>query len=152
MLTLIEDSRQQSGKHELKHKAWAEQHVSLTRCKLPYGDYALPPKVAIDTKANMLEIAGNIGGPKAEHKRFIAECKKAQEDGCQLYILVENDEGIEDLEDVARWFNPRTAFSPNCIQGSRLAKAMHTIQERYGCVFMFCAPEDAADIIVDLLR
>lgn len=150
MLTLIEDSRQQNGKHELKHKAWAEQHVSLTRCKLPYGDYALPPKVAVDTKASMSEIAANIGG--AEHKRFIAECKKAQADGCQLYILVENDEGIEDLEDVPKWYNPRTEYSPNCIQGPRLYKAMSTIQDRYGCVFLFCRPEEAADMIIDLLR
>ena len=34
---------------------------------------------------------------------------------------------------------------------ARLEKAMRTIQERYGCIFLFCAPEDAAEMIVDLL-
>lgn len=146
---IIEDSRNQKGKHEEKHAVWQQMGVRLRRCKIPYGDYCLPPKVSVDTKADMAEIAQNIG---AEHKRFVAECKAAKEDGCQLYVLIENTEGIRDLDDVPRWVNPRTELSPNCIQGPRLAKAMRTIQERYGCVFMFCRPEEAADIIVDLLR
>lgn len=149
MGVLIEDSRQQREKHEEKHAVWQQMGVRLRRCKIPYGDYCLPPKVSVDTKADMAEIAQNIG---AEHKRFVAECKAAKEDGCQLYVLIENTEGIRDLDDVPRWVNPRTELSPNCIQGPRLAKAMRTIQERYGCVFMFCRPEEAAEIIVDLLR
>lgn len=152
MPTLIEDTRNQRGKHEKKHAVWQQMGVRLRRCKLPYGDYALPPKVSVDTKASISEIAQNIGGAKAEHKRFIAECKAAQEDGCKLYVLVENTEGVVDIDDLVRWRNPRTEYSPNCIQGPRLAKAMHTIEERYECTFMFCAPEEAAEIIVDLLR
>lgn len=149
---LQEDSRQQAGKHELKHTRWAEAGIPLIRCKLPVGDYALPPKKAVDTKASVSEIAQNIGGGKQEHQRFIRELKLAQEIGCQLYILIENTDGIEDIDDLARWRNPRTEFSPDCIQGPRLAKAMHTIESRYGCVFLFCTPEEAADTIVDLLR
>ena len=149
-MTIIEDTRNQSGKHDLKHSCFAQLGIPFYRCKLPVGDYALPPKVAVDTKANMSEIAQNIGG--AEHKRFINELKLAQEIGTQLYILVENEDGIENLEDVPRWVNPRTEYSPNCIQGPRLWKAMHTIQDRYGCVFLFCKPEDTAEIIVDLMR
>lgn len=151
-MTIIEDTRNQRGKHELKHKRWAETNTPLIRCKIPVGDYCLPPTVSVDTKADMSEIAQNIGGSKEEHKRFIRELKLAQEIGTQLYILVENDEGIEDLVDVQSWYNPRTEYSPNCIQGPRLYKAMNTIQDRYGCVFLFCRPEEAADMIIDLLR
>lgn len=151
-MMLVEDTRNQQGKHEEKHAVWQQTGVRLRRCKLPYGDYALPPKVAVDTKASMQEIAQNIGGPREEHKRFINECKAAQEDGCKLYVLVENTDGIVDVSDVPGWRNPREEFSPNCIQGPRLAKAMNTIQERYGCTFLFCRPEEAAEIIVDLLR
>lgn len=151
-MILIEDSRQQKGKHELKHSRWAETNTPLIRCKIPVGDYCLPPKLSIDTKADMQEIAQNIGGGKAEHKRFIAELKLAQEIGCKLFILVENEDGIEELDEVYAWRNPRTDYSPNCIQGPRLWKAMKTIEERYGCTFLFCKPEEAADMIVDLLR
>lgn len=149
---IIEDSRQQSGKHELKHKWWAEHDTPLIRCKIPVGDYCLPPKKSVDTKASMTEIAQNIGGSKGEHQRFINELKLAQEIGCKLFVLVENEEGIETLEDVPKWRNPREKFSPDCIQGPRLAKAMRTIEERYGCTFLFCRPEEAADMIEGLLR
>lgn len=151
-MKIIEDTRNQRGKHELKHQYWSTHGSHIFRSKVIVGDYCKPPTVAVDTKENMSEIAQNIGGGKEEHKRFIRELKLAQEIGTQLYILVENDEGIENLEDVPRWYNPRTEYSPNCIQGPRLYKAMHTIQDRYGCVFLFCRPEEAADMIIDLLR
>lgn len=154
MLTLIEDSRQQKNKHEAKHAWWAEHSVKLIRCKLVVGDYALMPSLSkiIDTKADMSEIAQNIGGGKEEHKRFINELKLAQDLGVQLFVLVENTEGYEVIDDCVAWRNPRTKYSPKCIQGPRLAKAMHTIESRYGCVFMFCHPDEAAETIIDLLR
>lgn len=153
-MTLIEDSRQQKTKHELKHAYWSEHGVQVFRCKLIVGDYALMPSLSkiIDTKADVSEIAQNIGGGKEEHKRFINELKLAQDLGVQLFVLVENTEGYEVIDDCVAWKNPRTEFSPNCIQGPRLAKAMHTIEGRYGCTFMFCAPEEAAETIIDLLR
>jgi len=151
-MTLIEDSRQQTGKHELKHARWAELNVPLTRCKLPVGDYARPPKIAVDTKASMQEIAQNIGGSKEEHTRFINELKLARSIDTKLFVLVENDEGIRRLQDVQGWHNPREKFSPNCIQGPRLYKAMQTIEERYKCTFLFCRPQEAADVILDLLK
>lgn len=151
-MNIIEDSRQQAGKHELKHRHFAEMGVLFYRCKLPVGDYALPPKKAVDTKASMLEIAQNIGGGRQEHQRFIRELKLAKEIGTRLFVLVENDDGIEELDAVHTWRNPRTDFSPDCIQGPRLEKAMRTIQERYGCTFLFCSHEDAAEMIADLLR
>ena len=67
-------------------------------------------------------------------------------------MLVENTDGITDVSQVDMWQNPREEFSPNCVQGPRLQKAMLTIQERYGVQFMFCAPEDSAPIIEGILR
>lgn len=151
-MQIIEDSRQQAGKHELKHLWFGLHNIPFYRCKLPVGDYSLPPAVAVDTKASMQEIAQNIGGTAVEHKRFINELKLAQELGTKLFVLVENEEGIESIEDVVRWHNPREDYSPNCIQGPRLAKAMMTIQERYGCTFLFCRPDEAGEMIADLLR
>ena len=89
---IIEDTRQKPGKHDLKQQYFQSHGVKVIRSKLPFGDYALPPSVSIDTKQDMEEIAMNICGK--EHRRFISECKAAKAAGCQLVILVENMNGI----------------------------------------------------------
>lgn len=149
---LIEDSRQQAGKHETKHAIWNAHGVSHHRCALPCGDYALFPVVSVDTKASMQEIAQNIGGSTAEHNRFKRELQLAQANGCHLYVLVENTDGIRSIADVAKWVNPRLIESPKAITGERLAKAMATMQERYGVTFVFCTPEQAAGAICLILE
>ena len=148
-MIIQEDTRQQAGKHDLKHEFFEGQNIGVVRSKLPWGDYAPVPPVSVDTKANMDEIAANICGK--EHKRFITECKAARDAGCQLIILVENDVGISDVSEVHRWINPRVIYSPNCVQGPRLQKAMETISERYGVRFEFCTPEEAGKRVVELL-
>ena len=149
-MVIIEDTRQKTGYHNIKHEWFADNSVELVRCKLPFGDYAPVPQISIDTKENMDEIANNICGK--EHKRFINECKAAKEAGCQLIILVENELGITDLSQVHTWQNPRVIYSPNCVQGDRLQRAMITIQERYGVKFLFCSPQDSAKVITELLE
>lgn len=149
---IVEDSRQQAGKHDLKHDHFKGLGVELIRSKLPFGDYALPPEIAVDTKASMQEIAQNIGGTKAEHERFKRELVAARDAGCKLYVLVENEDGITELDEVAYWTNPRLSLSPKAINGPQLMKAMQTMQQRYGVTFLFCSPERSAEIIHGILR
>lgn len=149
-MQIIEDTRNKIGKHDIKHQCWDRNGDIIHRSKLPVGDYASPPKVAVDTKENMAEIAANIGGK--EHARFREECKLAQEMGTKLIFLIENDEGISSIDNVYAWENPRRVFSPKCIDGHRLYRAMLTMKKRYGCEFRFCKPEDAAGIINHILR
>lgn len=151
-MTIIEDTRQKAGKHDIKHACFDQAGISVVRCKLPFGDYAPVPPVSIDTKENIDEIAANICGTVKEHKRFIKECKEAKAAGCKLYILVENTLGITDISEVHNWWNEREIYSPNCVQGARLQKAMETIQERYGVTFLFCHPDDSAKIITELIQ
>ena len=148
-MVIQEDTRQQAGKHDLKHDWFAAHGVELVRSKLPFGDYALVPSVAVDTKKDMEEIAANICGK--EHTRFINECKAAKAAGCTLVILVENTVGIRELSQVHTWINPRAIYSKNCVQGSRLQKAMETISTRYGVRFLFCQPEESAERILAIL-
>ena len=150
-MILIEDTRQQKGKHELKHQAFQEMGVELISNMLPFGDYALPPTVSVDTKRNMSEIANNIGGKREEHERFKRECIKAREAGCQLIILTENKDGIKCLSDVHKWINPDLVYRPKAITGERLEKAMRTMSERYGVRFEFCDPSESAVRIMELL-
>ena len=148
-MVIQEDTRQKTDKHNLKHKWFESSGVKVVRSKLPFGDYAPVPPVSIDTKENMDEIAGNICGK--EHRRFINECKAARDAGCQLFILVENTVGIADVTQVHKWVNPRAIYSPRCVQGPRLQKAMETISERYGTIFLFCTPEQSGEIITGIL-
>lgn len=148
-MVIQEDTRQKTDKHNLKHKWFESSGVKVVRSKLPFGDYAPVPPVSIDTKENMDEIAGNICGK--EHRRFINECKAARDAGCQLFILVENTVGIADITQVHKWVNPRVIYSPRCVQGPRLQKAMETISERYGTIFLFCTPEQSGEIITGIL-
>lgn len=147
-MTIIEDTRQKSGMHELKHQHFEEMGVELVRNMLPFGDYALPPSISVDTKADMAEIASNIG---SDHKRFKRECIAARDAGCQLIILVENTDGIACVNDVHKWVNPELIYRPRAITGERLQKAMLTMSERYGVRFEFCRPEESAKRIMELL-
>ncbi|MFV0527738.1 MAG: hypothetical protein ACK5MN_03310 [Lachnospiraceae bacterium] len=145
---IIEDTGQKKGQHDTKNDWWKAENIEVNRCKLPYGDYALPPKIAVDTKRDIDEVAGNIGN---DNTRFKNECIYAKECGAQLYILVENTDGITCVDDVEKWKNPRRFVSPKCIDGIRLAKSMRTMTARYGVEFRFCTPEESAWEVLQLL-
>ena len=147
-MTILTDTRQKVGKHEIKEKWFEEHEIKTIRTKIPFGDYALPPSISVDTKANMDEIASNIG---SDHKRFKRECIAARDAGCQLIILVENTDGISSVNEVHRWINPDLIYRPRAITGERLEKSMKTMSERYGVRFEFCQPQDSAKKIMELL-
>lgn len=122
-------------------------------------------KVTVDTKRDIQEIISNICGK--QHGRFRDECRLAQDNGIKLYILVENLDGIRSVEDVASWKNPRAKIQkwvtttsgqrkkvlkyPDATKGETLAKAMKTMEDKYGVRFLFCRPEDAGEWISRLL-
>lgn len=146
----LEDTRQQAGKHEVKHEWWADRGITLVRSKLAFGDYCRPPEVAVDTKASIAELAMDID---REHARFRRELIGARDAGVRLYVLVENDAGVTDLSSLALWTEPDADFRlRKCIEGKRLAKACRTMSDRYGVMFLFCAPEDAARIVTEILE
>ena len=150
-MVILEDTRQQAAKHEAKHEYFASEGLGIVRTKLPFGDYALwGGKYAVDTKASVEEIAANIGG--VAHNRFREECKLAQELGGQLVILVENRNGFTCIDDVVRWVNPNYRKTARSIDGPRLAKAMHTMSDRYNVRFEFCTPEESGRRVIELLE
>ncbi len=81
---------------------------------------------------------------------------------------------ITKLEDLHLWINPRLFIMknsneiggyykngrpkykkvqkyPNATRGERLQKACYTMQEKYGCEFVFCHPSDAGARVLELL-
>ena len=116
--------------------------------------------VSVDTKKDMQEIAG----------RFRDECILAQNNGIKLYVLIENTDKVYSVNDVSTWHNPRVDRYNNIAymhtlgkllnvplpktkptSGKVLAKAMLTMQLKYGVEFVFCRPEDAGAKVIELL-
>lgn len=166
------DTRQQRGKHDVKHAWFAAHGVDTERRKLDFGDYMVDgSNISIDTKRDIDEIAKNINGKN--HDRFKRECIRARDAGYRLVILIENRDNVHSLRDLQKWTNghcsacferKRARCEPHdnsgkClkhgtrkpIQGERLTRAMSTMSERYGVRFEFCEPKDAAKRICELL-
>lgn len=149
MLTIIEDTRQKKDKHEAKHGWWEAHKTKVIRCALPFGDYCPPPPVAIDTKQDIAEIGFNMCGSVREKRRFKNECQEARDAGTRLVFLVE-DKRFDVVEDL--YGKQIQLHNGQIVPGDQLATAMRTMENRYGCEFMFCAPEEAAQIITELLE
>lgn len=168
-MILLEDTRQQAKKHEIKHRYFDANGIKVERSKLYVGDYTLPTNqsVCVDSKKDIAELIGDICGK--QHDRFRAELVRAQESGIKLYILVENKGGeightgvfnktITDLSQLHSWKNPRLFIRykgkqkyPQATRGITLQKACYTMQKKYGVTFLFCHPDDSGKIIVELL-
>ena len=194
-MIILEDMGQKEDKHIVKNQWFYENNIEVVRAPLPAGDYIIandkamdvlkrkekrgnkPKKMdflgtyskAVDTKENIGEIVNNICG-KA-HGRFRDECILAQNNNIQLYILVENEDGVTCIDDLYRWQNPRLhrynkiRYMHNLgkwqhialpkkppTKGETLAKAMFTMEKEYGVRFLFCHPNEAGARVVELLE
>ena len=153
--TLLIDTRQQEGKHTLKHDWFKAHGFRLVRTKLYVGDYQLVGGTrTVDTKEHILELASNID---QQHERFRRELINARDAGFQLTILVENEDGVTDLATLSTWVNPRNAINRRKglkppIDGERMAKACATMQTKYGVRFEFCKPEEAGARVIEILE
>ena len=156
-ITLIEDTRQQVGKHKNVDAYCQRMGITIVRQKLEVGDYAFPGgKIAVDTKENIMEICKNV--MSNDHKRLKAEILRAKEMGIQLIFLVEEvpPYGRLDLWEVPRWQrtdkwhkygDPMTRVHP-----ATLRRALITMQERYGVKFRFCTRRQSPARIIKYLK
>jgi hypothetical protein len=241
-MILLEDTRQQEKKHEVKHQYFRSVGIHWNRTCLYCGDYTLPAdqSICIDTKKDIAELIGDIQVkqmPKKEVKDKVYEIcknerisfdladdiyhaicdddedrfaekdinevcykhalsesimasfqalyvkrhgffhrglKRAQNSGIRLYILVENGDGVTCIDDLSHWHNPRldtminsnqmigfwgngkprykkVSKYPYAATGEWLAKACLTMEEKYGCKFLFCRPDESGSKILKLL-
>ena len=193
-MTILEDSNNKVGKHNLKNEWWKEHGINIVRYRLPVGDYVLdnekirdvferknkrgiPVKmmdfvgtynVVVDSKCSIQELIMDL---QSEHQRFRDSLILAQNNNIKLYIVVENkggylnskkniwNEDIHDIKGLFGWKNPRAfifrngkQLYPNCAKGSWVAKCCMTIEAKYGCKFVFCTPEESAEIILKILE
>lgn len=142
--TIYVDTRQQRGKHEIKHR-WLERHgVEMIRKTLPYGDYMAPgSNISIDTKKGVQEICQNV---TRDHERFVREIERATDAGYRLIILIEAGRPYLQLTDIALWENKRGK-----VQGPTLSKILLSMQLTHNVTFELCHPRGSAQRICDIL-
>ena len=154
-LILIEDTRNQKTKHKIENYYFEKLGIRVIRSKLFVGDYSLLKNqtICIDTKKDVLEIAGNICNTK-KHAELKNECIRAKENGIKLVFLIEED---YDFKSLKLWQSPVYAFGKQKgkpytkITGETLVKAMQTMAMRYGVDFIFCDKTNSGNKIIEIL-
>lgn len=158
------DTRNQIGKDEHVLEYFRNNGIKIVRSKLYVGDYGLlhDMRTIVDRKRDVMEIIQDICSP--DHERFKRELISAQESSIKLYILIE-DEYIYNIDGVKYYQIPR--YKGNQYKDGKLihkrgekrsqvnlealAKAMHTMEEKYGCTFCFAKHDDFGRKILELL-
>lgn len=120
--------------------------------KLYVGDYMSMDnaKLVVDRK-RILELTQNVC---QDHKRFAAELERAKQYGIHVVVLCENTSGINCLQDVVNWKNPRLKQSPMAVSGERLFRILSAMQnnhEQYDVEFQFCDKKDTGKRIIEIL-
>ena len=155
-MILLEDTRNQAGKHRNIHRQLGALGHQVVRSKLYVGDYQLANRgdVVVDTKKDMLELAMDIC---RAHNRFSEECKKAHDAGIRLVILTEE---LLPTGGLANWKSPtwktttarhKAGDAISQVKPETLYKAIHTMSARYGVEFHFCHKDETGDRIMDIL-
>ena len=151
-MVLLEDTRNQPGKHRNIELYCRQNGIEIIRTKLLVGDYMLTGAgsggISVDTKQDVPELAGNCF---QEHERFRAECETAQKCGIQLVVLIEEVLPGGLLENwcspMGRDGLPRHKFDP-----AILKKVMLTMQDKYGVRFRFCDGRSTGRVLLEYLK
>lgn len=149
-MVILEDTRQQEGKHRNVDAYFRAKGITVERCCLYVGDYAVAndQSRAVDTKQDVLEIAKDI--MSKDHERFQKECSRAQDAGIKLLVLIE-----ETLPEggLVNWVSPKDSRGRalTSVKGTALKRAMLTMTIKYGVKFRFCDSHDTGRIIVEYL-
>lgn len=153
-MVLLEDTRNQPGKHKNIAAYCKQMGIEIVRTKLLVGDYMLAGSdgggISVDTKTlGVPEIANNI--LSASHDRFRRECEMAQKCGIQLIVLIEEplpggrlDKWVSPLD---RDGKPKYKFDPVILR-----KAMYTMQEKYQVRFRFCDGRSTGKQLIEYLK
>ena len=137
------DSREQQNKEIIEYFDKIRQSYFVS--KVYAGDYInfVRPKVAIDLKKDLLELAQNLG---KDHARFLREVLRVKNEmKCDLVVLIR--EPLQSLEEVNSWQHERSQ-----VKGETLYKIMRTMTERYGVLWRFCTRETAGQKILSILE
>lgn len=158
------DSREKARAITKIVKEFDRQGIKHPVSKLMVGDYMNydNPRLIVDRKQNLSELCANVCN---DHERFRRELLLAKENDIQLIFLIEHGKGINRLEDIIWWDNPRRwkrvldevtgkwkEVETKAMQGDVLYKILKTQERKYGCRFEFCEKKDTGKRIIELLE
>lgn len=149
-MTIQIDTREHKWERARVERQLVKEGVKTITSKLYVGDYQSldRPRLAVDRKKSLLELCTNV---TQGHERFRKELLRAEDAGISLVILCEED-GIDTLEDVYFWDNPRRFESPKATTGRQLYRSLCTIRDRYGVQIEFCKKSETGKKIIEILR
>lgn len=150
-MTIQVDTREKARAIKSVLAEFEKQGILHISSKLYVGDYMSldNPRVVIDRKQNLLEIASNL---IQQHDRFINEINRANAAGIKIIFLIEHGKNIKSLDDVEKWQNYRCKESKFAVSGERLYKMLSVLKTRYEIDFEFCEKKDTGAKIIELLR
>jgi ERCC4-type nuclease len=143
-MCILVDTREKKNKHVLT--ALEGRKCPFRPQKLDYGDYTcvcdypdkngfvLSDKVAIERKANLDELAGNITRGR---ERFEREFKRAKADNAKIFLMIENA-GFDDIYN----HRYRSALPP-----TSYLNTLFSWQQKYNITISFVPEEFAGDYI-----
>lgn len=150
---IIVDTREKPKAIEKILKYFDAHGVEYRKEKLDYGDYMIEngPKISIDRKQNIAELAKNC---TRESERFRREMARAAADGARLVILVEQnrykdrDETVEvrSIEDLIRWSSPHTQ-----VRGEKIYRVLASWSAKYPICVKFCDKRQTGKEILKIL-
>ena len=142
------DSREKSNHHITD--CFSDKKLDFLVSKLPFGDYMNwdNPRLVIERKNSLLELANTLG---KDHERFKNELKKATRFGVHIILLIEED-GYFDLDDIKYWVNPYKAKNPRAISGETIYKILYSYTQYYNIEIQFTSKGDCANIILEMLK
>lgn len=160
-MQLIADTREHLSEWKRISKQFDELGITYFRSKLLCGDYQSldNARLVVDRKQNLTELCSNVC---QDHERFRNEITRAQAAGIKIIFLCEHGNGVESLEDVIFWENPRRIkrkkvgtewrwVETKATTGRVLYNILTTIRDKYGVDFVFCNKEETGRKIVELL-
>lgn len=149
MFILI-DSREKARAIKKIVEYFDKNGIKYASSKMFVGDYQIASdgSVVVDRKQNLKELCNNVC---QDHERFTDELTRCNEAGIKMYILVEHSKYFNCLDDVKKWVNPRLKKSPLAVSGERLHKILSTMEDHYGCKFVFCDKSKTGERIIELL-
>lgn len=149
-MTIITDSREKARIIEGTLRYFDDHGIKHYSSKLIVGDYMNidNPKVIIDRKHNLSELANNLTNDSG---RFMREVRLAKELGIHMIVLCEQGAWVKGIKDVAEWRNPMQGKIPYAISGKDLMERIYRVHIAYNVDFLFCDKRSTGKRIVELL-
>lgn len=142
-MILVEDTRQKKGQHNNISDYCKKHNITIEQKCLQVGDYMFPNgKIAVDTKANIDELAADL---HKDRKVYGKKYKKGLKAKIRLVVLIE--EPIKNFEELSKWRSIHSKMT-----GRYLVDLIDEVEYSYNIKFYFCDKKHTGEMIIKILE